>query len=430
MGFTIKSILGGPRRREKAGRHDRGNLSRASRRTTIPLCSSPCVPKPRRWRSPPPSRAAGRRASRCSASRSSSRTISTSRACRRPAACPAFAYAPERSAFVVERLERAGAIVIGKTNLDQFATGLVGVRSPYGDSAQCVERRSHSRRLQRGLGDGGRRRIDAVLAWHRYGGLGPGPRRAQRHRRIEAFARRAVDDRRRARLPDARHGLDIRARRRRRLSRLWRRRRLRRGGPLVAGVPGADAFGAAGPFQGRRSQNPSSESSSATAPRRRRSIAMSPSLEALGGKIVEFDMEPFYAVARLLYEGPWVAERYAATKPLIETNPEALHPVTRAIIEGARKHDAVAAFEAMYKLAALAARDRKRLGAFRRDGRADHAAPLHDRGSGSRSDRAQFKSRDLYQFRQSARSLRDRGARRHAGGRSALACDVDRPRRR
>ena len=48
------------------------------------------------------------------------------------AACPAFAYHPERSAFVVERLERAGAIVVGKTNLDQFATGLVGVRSPYG----------------------------------------------------------------------------------------------------------------------------------------------------------------------------------------------------------------------------------------------------------------------------------------------------------
>src|SRR5271168_4336187 len=48
------------------------------------------------------------------------------------AACPAFAYRPGRSAFVVERLEHAGAIVIGKTNLDQFATGLVGVRSPYG----------------------------------------------------------------------------------------------------------------------------------------------------------------------------------------------------------------------------------------------------------------------------------------------------------
>ena len=48
------------------------------------------------------------------------------------AACPAFAYEPQKSAFVVERLERAGAIAVGKTNLDQFATGLVGVRSPYG----------------------------------------------------------------------------------------------------------------------------------------------------------------------------------------------------------------------------------------------------------------------------------------------------------
>ena len=74
-------------------------------------------------------------------------------------------------------------------------------------------------------------------------------------------------------------------------------------------------------------------------------------VEALGGRLVEFDFEPFAEVARLLYEGPWVAERYAATKPLIETDPGALHPVTRAIIEGARKFDAVAAFEAFYKLA-------------------------------------------------------------------------------
>src|SRR5436189_2700907 len=48
------------------------------------------------------------------------------------AACPAFAYKPVRDATAVARLRRAGAIVIGKTNLDQFATGLVGVRSPYG----------------------------------------------------------------------------------------------------------------------------------------------------------------------------------------------------------------------------------------------------------------------------------------------------------
>ena len=77
--------------------------------------------------------------------------------------------------------------------------------------------------------------------------------------------------------------------------------------------------------------------------------------ESLGARIVEFDFEPFAEVARALYEGPWVAERYAAVKSLIESNPEALHPVTRTIIEGARKFDAVAAFEAFYRLA-----DRKR----------------------------------------------------------------------
>src|SRR5262249_18124864 len=69
--------------------------------------------------------------------------------------------------------------------------------------------------------------------------------------------------------------------------------------------------------------------------------------------IVTFDFAPFLEVARMLYEGPWVAERYAATKPLIETNPDAFHPVTREIIEGARRFDAAAAFEGFYRLAAL-----------------------------------------------------------------------------
>ena len=69
-------------------------------------------------------------------------------------------------------------------------------------------------------------------------------------------------------------------------------------------------------------------------------------VQKLGGEIVTFDFSPFAEVARLLYEGPWVAERYAATKTIIETQPEAMHPVTRAIIEGARRFDAVAAFEA------------------------------------------------------------------------------------
>src|SRR5262249_50301917 len=52
-------------------------------------------------------------------------------------------------------------------------------------------------------------------------------------------------------------------------------------------------------------------------------------LQRLGAAIVEFDMEPFYQAARLLYEGPWVAERYLAARALIASAPEAMHPVTR-----------------------------------------------------------------------------------------------------
>jgi len=69
--------------------------------------------------------------------------------------------------------------------------------------------------------------------------------------------------------------------------------------------------------------------------------------------IVELDFHLLHAVARLLYEGPWVAERYAATKELIETAPEAFFPVTLQIIGSAKGLTAVSAFEAMYKLADL-----------------------------------------------------------------------------
>jgi allophanate hydrolase len=73
----------------------------------------------------------------------------------------------------------------------------------------------------------------------------------------------------------------------------------------------------------------------------------------LGANIVEIDFEPFVEAARLLYEGPWVAERYAAIREFIEKSPEALHPVTRGIIEGARAQTAVGAFGAFYRLAEL-----------------------------------------------------------------------------
>ena len=76
-------------------------------------------------------------------------------------------------------------------------------------------------------------------------------------------------------------------------------------------------------------------------------------LEKLGARLVEIDFAPFMETARLLYEGPWVAERYAAIHEFIERRPDALHPVTRQIIEGAKRHGAIDAFQAYYRLQEL-----------------------------------------------------------------------------
>jgi allophanate hydrolase len=81
--------------------------------------------------------------------------------------------------------------------------------------------------------------------------------------------------------------------------------------------------------------------------------AMTEHLEKVGGQRVEIDLDPFLAAARLLYEGPWVAERYAAIGDFIRQHPDALHPITRQIIEPATAKSAVDYFNAHYRLQAL-----------------------------------------------------------------------------
>jgi len=73
----------------------------------------------------------------------------------------------------------------------------------------------------------------------------------------------------------------------------------------------------------------------------------------MGGKKVVIDFDPFLETARLLYEGPWVAERYAAIKTFIETKPESMFPVTKQIISGATRFTAADAYTAQYRLKAL-----------------------------------------------------------------------------
>jgi allophanate hydrolase len=266
------------------------------------------------------------------------------------AACPAFAYRPAKSAFVVERLEQAGAIVIGKTNLDQFATGLVGVRSPHGVPrnalrADLIPGGSSSGSatavgaglvpFSLGTDTAGSGRVPAAfngivglkpsLGALSTSGVVPACRTLDT---ISIFARNvgdafmvyqeacAFDEQ------DA-YGRSFPS-------------------PALSSFPIGFRLGVPRPDQ--RQFFDDADSSAAFS----RDIQL---IESLGARVVEFDFEPFAEVARALYGGPWVAERYAAVKSLIETNPEALHPVTRAIIDGARKFDAVAAFEAFYWLA-------------------------------------------------------------------------------
>ena len=105
------------------------------------------------------------------------------------AACPAFAYTPQRSAHVVQRLIAAGAIPVGKTNLDQFATGLVGTRSPYGAVPQRLRPGLHRRRLQLGLGGGGGAGAGELLPRHRHRRLRSGAGGLQQPGRPQADPR-------------------------------------------------------------------------------------------------------------------------------------------------------------------------------------------------------------------------------------------------
>ncbi|MFY8105459.1 MAG: allophanate hydrolase [Elstera sp.] len=268
------------------------------------------------------------------------------------AACPEFAYTPEVSAFAVARLEAAGAIVIGKTNLDQFATGLVGVRSPYGVPRNSVRAdlvpggSSSGSATSVGAGivpfalgtdTAGSGRVPAALN----GIVGLKPTLGAVSARgmvpacrtldtISVFALTADDAWTVYEILAGYDAADAYAR------------------PFALGKPGALVPGVRVGVPKPSSREFFGDDASEAA-----FAADITAVQALGATLVEIDLEPFYAVARLLYEGPWVAERYAALRRLIETTPEVIHPVTRGIIENARKFDAPQVFEALYKLADL-----------------------------------------------------------------------------
>lgn len=269
------------------------------------------------------------------------------------AACPAFAYTPEQSATLVAQLIALGAVPIGKTNLDQFATGLNGTRSPYGKCRNSVLAdypsggSSAGSSLAVALGvasfalgtdTAGSGRVPAALnnlvgtkgtkGLLSTAGVVPACRTLDC---VTYFTATASEASTLLALAAAHDPADAYSR----ANPQWndgaafgKVARFRFGVPRQIEFAGCDESPAL--FANARA-----------------------ALEALGGEAIDIDFAPFLEAARLLYEGPWVAERYSVAGALMESQPDAVLPVIRDVLAKAPGATAVDAFRAQYKLQAL-----------------------------------------------------------------------------
>lgn len=262
------------------------------------------------------------------------------------AACPAFAYMPERDATVVARLKAAGAIVIGKTNLDQFATGLNGSRSPYGaprsvfdpdhvsggsSSGSAVAVAAGICAFSLGTDTAGSGRVPAafnnIVGVKPTPGLVPNTGVVPACRSIDVvsvFGATVADAVAVRRIIEGHDAADPYSRT-----------------ETARGIPPAPRIGVLTgderEFYGNAEVEALYDSAIARA-------------ERLGATILPFDYAPFRQAAALLYNGPWLAERLAAVGDFMATNAGDLDPTVRQIIEGARGLSAVDAFRGQYEL--------------------------------------------------------------------------------
>ncbi len=260
------------------------------------------------------------------------------------AGCPAFAFNPDAHAPSVQRLLDAGAILIGKTNLDQFATGLVGVRSPYGVPRNAFD----PARVPGGSSSGSACAVAAGIVTFSLGtdtagsgrvpamfgnivglkptigsissrGMVPACRSIDT---ISVFAR-SVDD-----------ALAVQR--------------------VAAGFDIDDPYSRQAPFPHLRRFAPSDKMRvrvAAIGDLCTPDVAAGTARAAALLDAQPIDIAPFLEIARLLYDGPWVAERTAALANFLMSNAEDCHPTTRAILEAGRQRGAVDAFHAFHKLA-------------------------------------------------------------------------------
>jgi allophanate hydrolase len=270
-------------------------------------------------------------------------------------ACPDFAYRPERSASAVQRAIDAGAIVVGKTNLDQFATGLVGVRSPYGipesvfgqgmisggsSSGSAVAVATGIVPVALATDTAGSGRVPAALN----GVIGIKPTLGLVSTLGLQPACRSIDGITvmGSRLDDAitllsviigpdpdnpwgRDGAELSP--------------AVRDAPVRLGLPALEALEFFGDEPMRRAHLAARERA----------------VELLAADQVEIDLVPFLAAGALLYQGAWVAERLADLEPFltehpVSTHPDSVHPVVRGIIESGTRFSAADAFRTQHQL--------------------------------------------------------------------------------
>ena len=267
------------------------------------------------------------------------------------AACPAFSFTANATATVVQRLLDAGAILIGKTNLDQFATGLVGTRSPYGACTNAFD----ARYISGGSSSGSALTVALNLVSFALGtdtaGSGRVPAGFGNIVGLKP-TRGALST---AGVVPACRSLDCVSIFAQTADDAWNVFQVARGydaadaysrhsqaslhmpaATLRCGVPRASQLEFCGDAEAARMFE--------------RGIAL---IERSGGTIVEIDFAPFSETAALLYQGPWVAERLAGIKDFFAAHQDDMHPVTRDITANGARYSAVDAFQAAYRLQEL-----------------------------------------------------------------------------
>ena len=269
-------------------------------------------------------------------------------------ACPAFSYEATATAPVVQRLIDAGAILVGKTNLDQFATGLVGVRSPYGactnvfdpryiaggsSSGSAVATAKGLCAFALGTDTAGSGRVPAAFS----NLVGVKPTRGLLSTRglvpacrsldcMSILALTAADGELVWRLAQGRDDADPYS------------RTFEPGAGAAPWLPGPFRFGVPQRSQLEFFGDDAAESLFEEAIRR---------LEAAGGTEVTIDFTAFREASGLLYAGTWVAERYAALGDFVVSNAVAVNPTVASIISGGARHSAADAYRCAHRLKEL-----------------------------------------------------------------------------